>query len=186
MSVSPCFTSIQMSIRGRFADGSVAIEHVAKRDDATVSANHRQTFTGLAKYRCWSPMDALYFFGYSICHYHALPFTLPQAHFVRVLRIRGKLVGVEVHFPPDVHTHCQRQRIYFGEDGRIVRHDYVADVIGSWARGAHYWEDYTRCEGLLIACRRRVVWRIGAVALPATVLCVQLGEPAVHTMSTPP
>jgi hypothetical protein len=165
---------------GRFVDGTVAIEHVERRVAPTESANHRHTFTGVAKYRCWSPMDALYFFGYALCHYHALPFTLPQTHLVRVLRARGKPVGVEVIVPLDVHTHCRRQRIYFGEDGRIVRHDYVADVIGSWARGAHYWEDYANCDGLLIARRRRVVARVGAVALPVTVLCIQLGEPAVH------
>jgi hypothetical protein len=89
-------------------------------------------------------------------------------------------VGIDVLLPPDVHTHSARQRFIFGDDGRIVRHDYVADVIGWWARGAHYWEDYTRCRGLLIACRRRVVARIAHMPTPATVLCIQLGEPTIE------
>jgi hypothetical protein len=87
---------------------------------------------------------------------------------------------VEVIIPPDVHTHCPRQRIYFGDDGRIVRHDYVAGVIGAWARGAHYWEDYRRCSGLLIACRRRVLARIRTVPIPLTMLCVQLDAPRIR------
>jgi hypothetical protein len=40
----------------------------------------------VAKYRRWSPIDALYFFGYALWHYHVLPFALAEAQFLRVLR----------------------------------------------------------------------------------------------------
>jgi hypothetical protein len=160
---------------GRFAGGNVSIESV----DGGVtmeSRNHRRTFAGFAKLRRWSPLDALYFFGYALWHYHVLPFTLGGA---RLFRVLGRSRGVDVAFSENVHTHSRRQRFYFGEDGRIVRHDYVADVIGPMARGAHFWEDYDRSGGLLIARRRRVVARLGTCPLPLEVLNVQLGQPRI-------
>ena len=165
--------------RGHFADGNVRIEHVDNREVLIESKEHRRTFTGLAKYHRWSVLDALYFFGYALWHYHVLPFTLDEAHLLRVLKRRGKPQGIDVLFPPDVPTHCQRQQFYFGADGRIVRHDYVAEVIGAWARGAHFWEHYERSNGLLIASRRRVVARVGRRPTQLSVLCVQFGEPLV-------
>jgi hypothetical protein len=69
-----------------------------------------------------------------------------------------------------VITHCRRQQFYFGRDGRIARHDYVADVVGWWARGSHFWEDYQEAGGLQIARRRRVVLRIGKQPTPIGVL----------------
>ncbi len=143
------------------------------------SKEHRRTFTGLAKYRRWSVLDALYFFGYALWHYHVLPFTLSDAQLLRILKRHGEPEGIDVLFPPHVQTHCQRQQFYFGADGRIVRHDYVADVIGAWARGAHFWERYERSNGLLIARRRRVVGRVGRRPTPLSVLCVQFGESLV-------
>ncbi len=165
--------------RGRFVDGSVSIEDIDGRDVPLQSVNHRRTFDGLSKYRRWSPLDALYFFGYALWHYHVLPFTLGGAHLVRVLRCRGIPEGIDVIFPDGVHTHCGRQQFFFGSDGRIVRHDYVADVIGAWTRGAHFWEDYAQCGGLWLARRRRVLARLGRYPIPLSVLCVQFGKPRI-------
>jgi hypothetical protein len=170
---------------GVFAKGDVRIESLNGRDEPVASVDHRRTFNGFAKYRRWSQLDALYFFGYALWHYHVLPFTLPQAHLVRLLTRRGAPVGIDVIIPPHVHTHCPRQRIYFGADGRIVRHDYVADVIGAWARGSHFWEDYHRCGDLLIACRRRVMVRIGPRPTRVPVLCIQLGVATVQSTPRP-
>ena len=164
--------------RGRFAGGDVRVE---RADDGRVvaeSANHRRTFAGLRKYRRWSALDALYFFGYAVWHYHTLPFTLREAEVVRALPARGSTTGVDVVFPADVHTHCRRQQFYFDATGRIVRHDYVAEIIGSWARGAHFWEDYGAVNGLLVARRRRIVARAGRLATTIPVLCIQFGEPS--------
>jgi hypothetical protein len=166
--------------RGCFADGDVRIENA----DGCVrleSRNHRRTFKGFAKLRCWSPLDALYFFGYALWHYHVLPFTLGLARLHRVLRRRGVPEGVDVIFPEGVHTHCRRQQFYFGADGRIVRHDYTADIIGPMARGSHFWEEYDQSGGLLIARRRRVVVRLGPYPTTLEVLRVQMGEPVFNS-----
>src|SRR5687768_17528827 len=60
---------------GVFENGAVRLE---RRDGTTLasSPDHRRTFRGLGKNRRWAPLDALYFFGYALTHYHALPFTL--------------------------------------------------------------------------------------------------------------
>ena len=169
--------------RGTFAAGTVSIEDVDGREPPMRSVDHRRTFAGLAKYRRWSPLDALYFFGYALWHYHVLPFTLGEARLIRVLKRRGVPDGIDVVFPPDVHTHSPRQQLYFGTDGRIVRHDYLAEIVGAWACGSHFWEDYETCGGLLIARRRRVVFRIGRQPILFRVLEVQFGEPQTSTSS---
>jgi hypothetical protein len=154
--------------RGLFARGEVRLvdPHGAATAHATA---HRETFRGLAKYRRWSPLDALYFFGYALTHYHALPFTLGEGQCLGYRRARlgnDVLEGVEVRLPPSLHTHCERQVFYFDSTGVLRRHDYVADIIGGWARGAHFWEDYEEAEGLLVAKRRHVVARLFGQPLP--------------------
>ena len=147
-------------MRTRFARGAMAV------DDGT-QAQHRATFDGPRKRRRWTPLDAAYFFGYALTHYHALPFTLPEA---QLLRWDARRRAVTVAFPETVHTHSRVQTIYFAADGLIVRHDYVADVIGGWARGAHYWRDYVTVEGFPVATHRRVLARIGRVPMPLVAL----------------
>jgi hypothetical protein len=156
-----------------FANGDVSIEDRASGRVITSSADHRRTFAGVRKRRRWSPIDTAYFFGYAVWHYHTLPFTLLSARFLRALR-QGPLRGVDVEFAPDVPTHCRRQQVWFADSGRLVRHDYVADVIGPWARGCHLWEDFESVGGLLIAKRRRVATRILGRPVPPIVLDVAL------------
>jgi hypothetical protein len=154
--------------RGVFARGELrwVDAHGATK---AVSVSHRETFRGLGKYRRWSPLDALYFFGYALTHYHALPFTLGEGQCLGHHRARlgdEALDGVVVRLPPSLHTHCERQVFYFDSTGVLRRHDYVADIVGAWARGAHFWEDYEQVEGLLVAKRRHVVARLWRRPLP--------------------
>jgi hypothetical protein len=156
--------------RGVFSAGQVQV-----LDGATIleaRAAPRASFSGLRKLRRWSPLDALYFFGYSLAHYHALPFSLVAARPLRLRRARSagrRLTGVEVALPASLHTHCPRQTFFFDDEGLLRRHDYVADIIGWWARGAHRWEDFVDVAGVLVARRRHVVLRLGAVEVPAVV-----------------
>jgi hypothetical protein len=153
------------------------------------AAAHRDSFRGLRKYRRWSPLDALYFFGYALTHYHALPFTLGQGECLGHRRARlgnEVLDGVDVRLPPSLHTHSEHQVFYFDSTGVLRRHDYVAEIIGGWARGAHFWEDYEEVEGLLVAKRRHVVAQLFGQPLPPFVALhaefssveVRLGERA--------
>jgi hypothetical protein len=145
---------------GRFQNGRVAL------NDAPL-AEHRQTFRGLRKWRRWSPLDALYFFGYAMTHYHAVPFTLADAAIRAWNPARRALT---VRFAPAVHTHCPVQTFYFDETGLILRHDYVADIVGGWARGAHFWRDVQDVGGFPVALHRRVVARLGTIPTPLVAL----------------
>jgi hypothetical protein len=137
-------------------------------------AEHRASFRGARKWRRWSPLDALYFFGYALTHYHAVPFTLGDAQ-LRGWDARRRVLTVE--FPPSVHTHCAVQSFHFDDSGLIVRHDYVAEIVGGWARGAHFWRDPVTVEGFPIATHRRVLARLGATPLPLVALDARLPRP---------
>lgn len=156
---------------GVYDDGALRIESGAGEILAE-HHNHRDTFRGLAKHRRWSPADALYFFGYALAHYHALPFTLGDARLIRMRREGSRNAPVDVldvEFPADLHTHCRRQRFHIDEVGRIVRHDYFAEVVGPPAYGAHFWNDQRMIDGFPIAFERHVVARIGSMVLPFVV-----------------
>ena len=149
--------------QGRYEDGRLTITDDA---GATVESvpDPRASFRGLRKLRRWSPADALYFFGYALTHYHALPFTLGDGRPLALRRAsyEGRpLTGIEVELPAALHTHCRRQTFYFEQDGLLRRHDYVADIVGAWARGAHLWSDFVTVGGIEIAQHRHVVARLG-------------------------
>jgi hypothetical protein len=139
-------------------------------------AEHRATFRGLRKWRRWQPLDALYFFGYALTHYHAVPFTLLDAE-LRAWDTRHR--ALTVAFPTAVHTHCAVQTFYFDETGLIVRHDYAAEIVGFWALGAHLWRDYVTVEGLPIATHRRVYARFLHMPLPIVALDARFEDPLV-------
>jgi len=163
---------------GIFQNGVVRIQ---RTEDARVVAEeraHRESFRGLAKYRRWAPLDALYFFGYALLHYHSLPFSLADARLVRATTARtggNRLDALEVELPPDVQTHCRRQTFHFDDTGRLVRHDYHAEIVGWWAHGAHFWRRQVSVNGFPIAMERHVTLRIGRTAWPPVALHVTFG-----------
>ena len=163
--------------RGLFEAGRVAL------GDAPL-AERRGRYRGFRKLRRWQPLDALYFFGYALTHYHAMPWTLRDAEplAVRSIGRHGRDddgFALTVRFPSSLHTHCPVQTVYFAPDGLIVRHDYVADIVGSWARGAHYWRDYVTVEGIPIASRRTVYVRLGRHPSPLVALDARFDPPSV-------
>jgi len=161
---------------GTFERGSVTLTDGSGAIVASI-ADARASFRGWRKLRRWSPADALYFFGYALTHYHSLPFTLGQGRPLGIRRARYEgrsLTGVEVELPPELHTHSRRQTFYFEEDGLLRRHDYVADIAGAWARGAHLWRDFVTVAGLEMACVRHVVARLGRRATPFVALHAEL------------
>jgi hypothetical protein len=188
------FPREQIAIFRGYPDAGTHGEYVAGRvrivgsDGATLqySDQPRATFDGLRKNRRWSALDALYFFGYALTHYHALPFSLVDARPLRLRRARlfgdgRSLTGVEVELPPSLHTHSPIQTFYFDDDGLLLRHDYVADIIGPWARGAHCWQDYVTVKGLPVARRRRVFACVGSVMTPLVALDAELTDAQAAT-----
>lgn len=131
-------------------------------------AGHRASFRGLHKLRRWDMTDACFFFGYALASYAAVPFILPQLRFVAAVRGRWRgerLEGVRVEFPAGAEVHSRRQSYLFAPDGLLRRNDYVAEIVGAFARGAHGWDDFVTVDGLPVPSRRTVVPRLGSWAL---------------------
>jgi hypothetical protein len=158
---------------GIFDNGKVRLERVDGSAVIAQAVDHRQSFRGWAMNRRWSPLDALYFFGYALTHYHSLPFSLSEARLVRLSEVGSgsdRLSVLDLELPADLHTHNRRQRFYFDRSGRLERHDYHAEIIGFFARGAHFWQRQTRFNGFPIALSRYVTLRLGAQSCPLTAL----------------
>lgn len=134
--------------------------------------NYRNTFRGFKKYRLWTPLDASYFFGYAIVQYLSLPFLLKEFSVGETAWKDG--VRIDAEFPDTMHAHCKRQSYYFDSQGLLVRNDYIANVVGAWAQGAHFTEEYREVNGLPIATRRNVFVRLGRLATPIPVLFAEL------------
>jgi hypothetical protein len=173
---------------GIFEDGAVRIERMADGFIVAKSENHRHSFAGAAGARRWRPLDALYFFGYALAHYHSLPFTLSQGRLIDV-RTSGRGADqtsvLDVELPARLHTHSRRQRFYFDRRGTLLRHDYHAEIVGFWARGAHYWNQQSRFSGYPISLERHVVARVGSTPLPVTALHASFTDAEVELDRSP-
>jgi hypothetical protein len=150
-------------LRGVFDRGAARIE----RPDGEVVASRtepREAFfgrSGLRRNFRWDPLDATYFAGYAMWNYLSFPLLLTRQG-VKAREISpwhsdgAELRRLEVEFPRGLDTHSRRQTFYFDGEGRLRRHDYVAEVVGGWARAAHLCADHVQAEGLTFPARRWV------------------------------
>lgn len=145
---------------GVFEPDLVRIE----RDDGEVLAERRDPRAGFRRLRrniWWDDLDLLYFASYALWNYISTPFLFTRPGFsLRELEPwpeegeswRRLAVG----FPADVPTHCPEQVFHFDSRGLLRRLDYTAEVLGSWAKAAHYCFDHKEFSGLVFPTRRRV------------------------------
>jgi hypothetical protein len=153
------------AVRIRDAAGAV----VAQRSEP------RASFRSLRRQLAWDDLDFLYFAGYAIWNYLTAPFLFlrPGCALEALEPVRttaGVWRRLRVRFPPDLPTHCPQQVFYFDANGRLVRLDYTAEVVGRWARAAHACEEHRWFDGLLFPTRRRVTPRAFGRVLPAPTL----------------
>jgi hypothetical protein len=151
--------------RGVFDRGAVRIETpdgrvLASREHARACFFGR---AGLRRNLRWDALDAGYFAGYAWWNYLNAPFLLARDDVatVEVEPWRDRASGetwrrLEARFAPAVETHSQRQAFYYDRDLRLRRHDYVAEVVGGWARAAHMCADHVDVNGLVFPTRRWV------------------------------
>jgi hypothetical protein len=150
--------------RAVFEHGAVRIE---TSDGETLESRlePRREFFGLSGLRRnlrWDALDAAYFAGYAMWNYVATPHLLTR----REVELRegeewseaGEIWRrLEARFGAGIDTHSSRQTFYFDARGLLRRHDYTAEVVGRWARAAHYCDEHARAGGLVFPTRRRVV-----------------------------
>ncbi|MBX7434604.1 hypothetical protein JDV09_21260 [Mycobacterium sp. Y57] len=176
--------------RGVFDGGAVRIE----ASDGSVLGSRsrpRDAFFGRAGLRRnirWDALDSVYFGGYAMWNYLTTPYLLTRDGVVAVEGEPWTEAGetwhrLNVDFPPGIVTHSPRQTFYFDADGRLRRHDYVAEVIGGWARAAHRCTDHVEAGGLVFPTRRWVrPIGPGNRALPfPTLVSIELSELRVVT-----
>jgi hypothetical protein len=149
--------------KGVFERGAVRIE----ADNGSLVRERLDPRAELGSHRhllWWDHLDLLYFGGSSLWTYLTSPFIFASPRFqVQALDPwpeRGEIWRpLEVTFPAELHTHSQKQVFYFGPDGLIRRQDYTAEEFGTWARSAHYCDNYRDFDGLVMPTRRRVFLR---------------------------
>ena len=176
--------------RGVFERGAVRIEGY---DGEVICsrANARAAFFGRAGLRRnlrWDALDSVYFAGYAMWNYITTPYLLMRED-VEIAEGESWQQGGETWrrldavFSPNIDTHSPRQTFYFDADGHLRRHDYVPEVIGSWARAAHYCDDPVHAGGLLFPTRRWVhPIGPGNRSLPfPTLVSLRLGDLQVET-----
>lgn len=163
----------QGDVAVRIRDGTGAI--LAQR------AEPRAAFRGLRRQLWWDDLDFLYFAGYAIWNYLTAPFLYAHPGCAIDAMAPQGAAGtawrcLRVRFPPDVPTHCVEQIVHVDEQGRLMRLDYTAEVVGPWARAANVCDDHRWFGGLLFPTRRRVTPRAFGRVLPRPTLV----EIAVH------
>jgi hypothetical protein len=101
--------------------------------------------------RRWDELDFLAFGGAAMWTYVSLPFVLADwgAEELPGRRLRFRV-------PEPIRSHCREQTVQLDERGLIVRHDYVAESFGGWARAVHRSHDFRSFDGLPVPTRRRV------------------------------
>lgn len=120
-------------------------------------SNPRAAFTFGRHSLYWDALDFAYFSGYAMWNYTNLPFLLADPRFtIETLPADDGETRLRVGFPPELPTHCPTQEFHFDTSGRLARHDYTAEVVGSWAKAAHLCHDYREFDGLWLPTRRRV------------------------------
>ncbi|BBX73553.1 hypothetical protein H7H78_16740 [Mycobacterium shinjukuense] len=176
--------------RGVYEGGAVRIE---SHDGQVIGsrANPRGAFVGLSGLRRnvrWDPLDSVYFAGYAMWNYLTMPFLLTREGVEVTEGATWQEAGetwrrLNVRFPPALDTHSPEQTFYFDSAGHLRRHDYVAEVIGHWARAAHYCTDPDHAGGLMFPTRRWVrPIGPGNRSLPfPTLVSIRLGELRVKT-----
>jgi hypothetical protein len=143
---------------------------ILDRDGKPVSMREhpRQSFSRLSRQVRWDKLDILYFAGYALWNYLGFPFILESPGVSIQAAEAGRLV---TRFDAGVPTHSALQVFHVDDAGLLTRHDYTADVIGSWANAANFCRASEVVDGLRFYTRRRVFPRLGEdVVLPLPTL----------------
>ncbi len=171
--------------RAVFDRGEARIE-TAEGEVVERRADPRAAFSGLSGLRRnlrWDALDSAYFGGYAMWNYLTTPLLLTRPG-VQTSEGDDWQQGVEtwrrleVTFPEDLDTHSRQQTFYFDSRGRLRRHDYVAEVVGRWARAAHLCAEHVDADGMIFPTRRwvRPVGPVNRVMPGPTLVSLRLSE----------
>jgi hypothetical protein len=155
----PNFMSLDQ--RATFEARRVAIETT----DGTVVEELLQpgaSLEGQTLQSTWSRLQLIYFVGYAIWSYATAPFSFAMPGFATEELDPPWQEGDEtwrrlkVTFPDYLARHAKEQTYYFGEDGLLRRHDYVAEPVTKDAVATHYITDNKDFLGITLGTRQRI------------------------------
>jgi hypothetical protein len=115
--------------------------------------------------RRWDELDFAAFGGAAMWTYMSLPFVLADwgAEELPGRRLRFRV-------PEPIRSHCREQTLHLDESCLIVKHEYVAESFGLWARAMHMSSRFETFDGLPVPTRRRVrLGRLGPVVVKVDV-----------------
>lgn len=162
-----CTTRPEVSIHDYPAPGqatrSVGNERVEILDERGNVLQERtrphEAFHQLRRLFRWDTLDFAYFSSYAMWGYMTTPFLfLHEGVEVTLASDSGSdgYTRLAVKFPETIPVHSACQDFYFDKEQRLHRLDYTAEVVGAWAKAAHFCESYQRFAGLSLPTRRRV------------------------------
>jgi len=160
----PHFIFYDFPITGQTSELIGDEEVIIKDADGAVIARRehpRSAFRGLRRAFSWDDLDFTYFGGYATWNYLVTPFMFftPGFEFATLGPVeadRGSWSRIQVTFPDSIPTHCKTQVFYFDDELHLRRVDYTALVVGSWAKAAHFCDEYREFGGIKAPTRRRV------------------------------
>jgi len=143
----------------------------------------RAAFHGFRRQFRWDDLDFIYFAGYATWNYLVTPFLFLRDDFT--FRLLDPVPGdppaatrLHVRFPEDIPAHSREQVFHFDAEHLLRRIDYTAEIVGGWARAAHFCEEYRTFDGLRVPTRRRVLpLLLGDRPLPGpTLVAIEVHE----------
>ena len=101
----------------------------------------------------WDRLDQTYFACYALWNYSTLPALLMRDEIAWTEVCDGVL---EARFPAHLPTHSERQRFQFDcATGLLMQHDYIAEVLGGWAKASMVVVEHRFWNGIPYVSRRR-------------------------------
>lgn len=140
--------------------GDERVEIVDAGGRVLQSRSHpRKAFRQLRRFFRWDVLDFAYFSSYAMWGYMTAPFLFLHEG-VKVTELSDAAgdgyTRLAVKFPRTLPVHCNNQDFYFDKEHHLRRLDYTAEVVGAWAKAAHFCEAYRPFGGLSLPTRRRV------------------------------
>lgn len=117
----------------------------------------RDYFTFGRRLFYWDDLDMAYFANYAFWNY----FTLPALLMNNEIKWTEKKEGIlKAEFPDSIPTHSRVQEFIFDiKTGRIIQHNYTADIISGFATAANTVKEHSEMNGLFFPSRRTVTPR---------------------------
>ena len=144
------------NISGVLDGGHVRLEN-DRGETVAERTNARAFFPYGRRLFFWDDLDMAYFANYASWNYFTLPRLLMNDTISWTEAAPGRLTAV---FPPSIPTHSARQEFVFDmETGRLLQHNYSADIISPLATAAHVVVEHSETDGLPHPSVRRVTPR---------------------------